>query len=119
MRGPIDPPPARDRQRRHIPFVGLDLARPRPIHRRVIRIGHDHLVAERLELLRDPLALGTALQQNPQARPTAEDPIELRPRRVDPTIQDHRLLLIENPNLTTSQMQINGTIFHGWLLLAP
>jgi hypothetical protein len=70
-------------------------------------------------MLRHPFALGTALEQNPQARPTAEDSIELGSRRVDATIQDHRLLLIEHSNLATSRMQIDGTIFHGWLLLAP
>jgi len=76
-------------------------------------------MAQRLEVLRDPLTLRAALQQNPHPRTRGDQPGQLVARRVNPSVEHHRLVLIENPNQAASQMQINGTIFHGWLLLAP
>jgi hypothetical protein len=36
---------------------------------------------------------------------------------VDPTVEHDLLVLIDDANLATTEMEIDGTIFHGWLLL--
>ena len=75
MRRAITSPLTRVRQRGDIAPIGFDASAALAIHGRERRIGHDHLVAEGLEVLRDPLALGRRLQQNahraavPRTRP--------------------------------------------------
>ncbi len=49
--------------------VGLDLARPRRIHGREVRVRDDDLVAEGLEAPGDPLAVGRGLDEDPGAGP--------------------------------------------------
>ena len=117
MRAPIQTQPARRGQRRHISLVGLDPARAVPVHRRVIGIHHDHLVSHRLEMLGHPLTLRAALQQNPHPRAHRKHAVEIRPRGVDPAIEHDLAGLIENADLAATEMEIDGTIFHGWLLL--
>ena len=72
MRRAIPPAAIRLGQRRHVAPIGLDLRRIVAIHRRIIRIGDDHLVPRRLERLRHPLALGPRLEQDPHRAPTRE-----------------------------------------------
>ena len=62
---------ARIRQRRDVPAIGFDPARAGRIHRDVIRIGHNHLVATRLEALRDPFAVRAAFEQEAHLADTA------------------------------------------------
>ena len=54
--------PGRLRQHPGIPPIGFHAPTPFRIHRRVVRIGHDDLVAESFERLRDPFALGRRLE---------------------------------------------------------
>jgi hypothetical protein len=74
-------------------------------------------MAQAFEMLGDPLTLGAALEQNAHRRAIAEDPREVGPRRVAPTLFHDRPVLTPDPKLTTPQMQIDGNILHGWLLL--
>ena len=63
MRGAITSLVTRVRQRGDIASIGLDPSAAAPIHRHEIRIRDDDFVAECLQVLRDPLALGRGLQQ--------------------------------------------------------
>src|SRR5262249_2799477 len=101
------------RQRRYVPSIGLHAAAPVPVHRREIRIGHDHLMTERLQVLRDPLTLGRRLEQNAHARPTPEHRRQALACRSDPSVDD-RTALQHDPNLTFLLVQVDGTILHGW-----
>jgi hypothetical protein len=42
-----------------------------------------------------------------------------RPRRGDPSRDHHRPFFVDDPDLAFLRVQIDGTIFQGWLLLAP
>jgi len=70
-------------------------------------------VAERLEVLRDPLALRGGLQQNPHRAPPFEHGREAIAGRRDASVE-HLTTLCDNPDLTVLFMQIDGTIVHGW-----
>src|SRR5688572_104645 len=100
-----------------VSLVRLDAPRARPIHQRVIGIRDDYLVPQAFQTLRHPFGFGAGLQQNPHARPRAKELREGGASCVDATIFHHRALVLHDANLTTSAMKIDGTIFHGWLLL--
>ena len=78
--------------RARIARIGLGTARPIGLHRGVVRIRHDHLVAERLQVTGHPLALRARLEQNTGARPRAQHGGEPLPARDDPTIGDRVLV---------------------------
>ena len=94
MRGSIDPCTTGLGQRGRISFIGLHLPRARSIHRRVIRIGDDHLVSQCLEMLRHPLTFGTAFDQNPQHRASPKHPIEIRLASYRPSARARRSRLL-------------------------
>ncbi len=73
-------------QRGDIAPIGFDPSAALAIHGRECRLGHDYLVAERLEVLRDQLALGGRLQQNPHRAPPLEHGGEAIACRRDPSI---------------------------------
>jgi hypothetical protein len=100
-----------------IPLIRFHAPGARAIHRPVIRVRHDHGVAEAFQPLRHPLAFSPAFQQHAERRSCPKDRRQpLRGRR-DACRQHDDALLIHNPNFTLSRMQIDGTILHGWLLL--
>jgi hypothetical protein len=109
----ITSPVTRVRQRGDIAPIGFDASAALAIHGRECRIGHNHLVAEGLKMLRDPLALGRGLQQNVHRPPSLEHGREAVACRRDPPV-DHLATLRDNPNLAFFFMQVDGTIFHGW-----
>jgi hypothetical protein len=98
--------------------IGLDAPTPMAVHRSVIGVGHDHLVADLLEVLRDPLTLGRRLQQNPHARPAQENLRESLAGGRDPLIDNlHRLR--EEANLAFFLVEVDGTTLHGWSPRTP
>ena len=74
-------------------------------------------MATAFERLRHPLALRPRFEQDPHPGPPVKHGHELSPARRDAPVHDDRTVLADHPNLTALQMEINGTIFHGWLLL--
>jgi len=91
----------------------FDAAAAMPVHGTEVGIGHDHLVAERLEMLRHPFTLGRGFDQNPHPRPTPEHRRQAIPSRRNPAVGD-RSALGHDSNLTLVLVQVDGTIFHGW-----
>ena len=79
------------------------------IHGRERRIGHDHLVAEGLEVLRDSLALGGGLQQHPHRAHGRK----AFARRGDASVE-RCTALRDDPDLTVLLVEIDGTILYGW-----
>src|SRR5260370_23994909 len=65
MGGPIGAGPTRVRQGVRISAVGLHATRPLGVHRRVIRVSHDDLVAKVFEAAGDPLTLRRRLHEDP------------------------------------------------------
>ncbi len=105
-------------QRGHIAPIGFNPPLARAVHRGVTRVGDHHGMAPPFQALRHPLAFGPALQQHPQRRPGRKDPGQgLGPRR-HPAREDLGAVLIHDANFTLTRVQIDGTIFHGWLLLS-
>ena len=88
MRGAIHPSLTRVRQGGDVPPIGLNAPAAVAIHRREIGIGHDHLVSERLQVLRNPLTLGRRLEQNAHARPSPKHRRQAIARRRDPSVDD-------------------------------
>src|SRR5687768_3660344 len=113
MRGAIDPAATRVRQGGDVPPIGLNAAAAMAIHHREIRIGHHHFVAERLQVLRDPLTLGGRLEQDAHARPAPEHRRQAFTRGGDPSVDDFTTRC-HDPNLAFLLVQVDGTIFHGW-----
>src|SRR5262245_37719889 len=113
MRRAITAPLTRVRQRSDIAAISFDASAALAIHGRERRIGHNHCVAEGLEVLRHPLTLGGGLQQNPHWAAPFEHGREAIARRRDASVEDLTTLR-NNPDLTVLLMQIDGTILHGW-----
>jgi len=116
MRRAITSPVTRVRQRGDVAPIGFDASAALTIHGRKRRVGHDHLVAEGLEVLRHPLALGGGLQQNPHRAPPLKHGREAIAGRRDASVEDLTTLR-HDPNLTFPFVQVDGTIVHGWSLL--
>src|SRR5262249_41385501 len=112
-RGAITAPLTRLRHSGRISSIGLDPTAPVSIHRRKIRIRDDHLVAERLEVLRHPLALRRGFHHNAHRGPPPEQGGETVPRRREASIQPVTAVQ-HNPDLTFLLVKIEGTIRHGW-----
>src|SRR5687767_15333923 len=117
MHRAIPPAPIRFGQRRHVAAVGLHATVHLPIHRRVIRIDHDHLVPRRLQRPSHPLAFGPCLEHHPHPADPRKRRPQPFPRRRHALIADHGARRIDDPNLAIPHVQIDGTIDHGWLLL--
>ena len=113
VRRPVRPEPARLGERAGVAPVGLHVARVRRVHRRVARVGDDHLVPERLQAARRPLTLGGGLEQDARRRPVTQDRGEARGVRADPPL-DERSRLLQDAELRVALVQIEPDAVHGW-----
>src|SRR5207245_8578251 len=84
----------------------------RGIHRCVIRIGHQHLVAERLQVSRDPLALRTRLEQDLRPRAIPQHRGEALATRDDPALGDGPVR-VADAELALALVQIQSYDIHG------
>jgi len=82
------------------------------VHRRVVRIGHYHLVAQRFQVGRPPFALGARLEQSTRRRPLSEYGREPLPSGGDATVGDGSVVGLDGP-LTLALGQIQVDDFHG------
>src|SRR5262249_31872138 len=83
MSGAIPPTPVRLRQRRDVAPIRLHPSLPLAVHRGVIRIDHDHLVARGLERLRHPLTLRPPVSTTTRIAPNPSNTFTSRSRDVD------------------------------------
>src|SRR5215207_1401430 len=113
MGSPMDAVATRLRERGHIATVCFHPSTAVAIHQATIRIRHEDFMAERLEMLRDPLALGGRLDQEARARATHKQGGQSIARRRNAAI-DYLATLGDDPDLAVLLMQVNGTILHGW-----
>ena len=86
---------------------------PLRIHRGVVWIGNDHLVAQRLDRLRHPFALGRRLEEHARGRAVREHGDEFLSRALDPPL-DHLALRRQDADLTFPLMDIDANMLHGW-----
>jgi hypothetical protein len=82
------------------------------VHRREIRVRHDHLMAECLQVLRDPLTLGRRLEQHAHARSSPEHHrhprvVAIRRSTISPSLR-------QDSTLAFLLVQVDGTILDGW-----
>jgi hypothetical protein len=100
-------------QHSDVASVGFDPSAPVAVHRAVVGFGDDHFVAQLLEMLRHPLALGRGLDEDAHPRPTPKYGRQSITRHRD-TLIDHFACLANDPNLALCLVQVAGTILHGW-----
>jgi hypothetical protein len=84
--------------------IRLDLPSHLAIHRRVIRVGDDHRVPRGLERLRDPLAFGAALHQNPHRPMARKRRHQLLGRRPNLLIPHDPPLSVHDTNLAVPRV---------------
>jgi hypothetical protein len=94
MRLAVRPRAARLGQRPRIALVRLHAPHPMRVHRRVPRIGDDHLVPELLQIPRHPLALRRRLKQDPKALSSTEQLRKMLRARGDSHLPHDRPLLV-------------------------
>ena len=99
MRRTINPPLTRFRQRGDIPSVRLHTSGALTVHRRVVGIGDDDLMVQRLEVLGDPFTFRRGFEQNAHPRSAPERGGKPISRRRDATVND-LARLCHDPNLT-------------------
>ena len=109
------PDPARLGQHPGIAPVGLHASAPFRIHRRVIRVCHDHLMPAGLERLRHPFAFGRRLEQHPRPRAGGEHGGEAVPRALDPLLDDFAFRR-GDADLTFPLVDVDANMLHGWPL---
>src|SRR4029450_9435485 len=109
----IHPMPPRFAEGRDIATIGFHASAAMPIHQAVIRIRHDDLVAQRLEMLRHPLTLGRGFDQNPCVWAPPEECGQSITRRANALI-DHLAALRQDSHLAFFLVQVDGTMLHGW-----
>ncbi len=113
MGGPIGAGPTRMRQSVRVSAIGLHPTRPPGVHRRVIRVSHDDLVAKLFQAARHPLTLCRRLQEDPGLWSTAEHLDQALALRPQPHV-DQLTLLREDRNLALPSSR--GLCQHGpWL----
>jgi len=111
MRDPVSAESTRFGKSARIPLVSLHAARARRIHRRVVRIGNDHFVAQILEMPRDPLAFRTRFKKDPSSWSIAEHRGEALATRQDPLFS-RGAVERENAELTLAFVQIHPYCVH-------
>jgi hypothetical protein len=99
-------------QRPRIALIGLRAPGPIGMHRRVVRVRDDHLVAERLQVARHPLALRARLQENAGAGPASQHGREPLPARDNASLRDRSILRFDR-QLTLALVQIQAYNVHG------
>jgi hypothetical protein len=112
MRRPVRPEPAGLGQRLRVTLVRLHASAPLRVHRRVVRIGHYHLVAQLLQEPRHPLADRRGLYQDLGLRPILEkrhEPVTLRPH----PLLDQLPSLREDGDLAFLLPKVHANMFHG------
>src|SRR6185295_8432256 len=109
----IDPMATRLGQGRDIAPIGFHASAAMAIHQAVIRISHDNLVAQRLEMLRHPFTLGRCFDQNPSVWTPPEECGQSIARCANALI-DHLPALRQDSHLAFLLVQVDGTILHGW-----
>ena len=82
-------------------------ARAIGVQRRLVRVRHDHRVAQRLQGARHPLALGARLAQDPARRPLTEHGREPLPAGGDPTVAERAVVRLDGPR-TLALVQIQA-----------
>jgi hypothetical protein len=73
----------------------------------------DRLLAQRLEVASDPLALGRGLEQDPRRGPRSEHRGEAFGGGADPAF-DHVAIVGQDTELALALVQIESDILHGW-----
>src|SRR4029450_8359499 len=86
MRASINPMATRFGEGRDIATIGFHASATMPIHQAVIRISHDDLVAQRLEMLRHPFTFGRGFDQNPRVWAPPEECSQSITRRANALI---------------------------------
>src|SRR5215472_15401818 len=114
MRGPVCAQPTRVCQRARIAPIRLHPPAPGRVHRREIRIRHDHLVAQCLQRLRDPFALGRCLKHHPRAIPSLEERREPLPARAHTALHEHSPVVVDDADLALPLMDVDPDVLHGW-----
>src|SRR5262245_8409469 len=109
----INPMATRLGEGRDIATIGFHASAAMPIHQAVIRIGHDDLVAQRLEVLRHPFTLGRGFDQDPGVWTSPEECGQSITRRATALI-DHLSILRQKSHLAFFLVEVDGTILHGW-----
>jgi hypothetical protein len=112
MRRTVGPQPAGIHQRLGIPPVGLHPPAAGRVHRRVVRVGDDHLVAEILQATGHPFALGRGLDQDPGAATAAEDLRQPIRAGADAALED-LARLGERADLTFARLHVDANVLHG------
>ena len=113
MRRAIRSHPAGLRQHQRIPPVGLHPPPPRRIHRGVVRIRHDHVMATLLDRLRHPFAFRRCLEQHVCPRPRRKHGGECLPRALDAPLDDLALRR-QDADLTFPFVHVDANMLHGW-----
>jgi hypothetical protein len=113
MRSPAGAQHTRLSEGARVSSVRLQFATALRIHRREVGVGDDHLVSQRLEAPRYPLAFCRGLDEDPRPRPGAQDlgePAWLRP---DPALEQFPLLG-QDADLAILLMDVDANMIHGW-----
>src|SRR5689334_2006825 len=95
-----------------IAAIGLRPPRASGVHRRKVRIRHDHIVPELLEMPRDPLTLRARLDEHARRRAIPENRTEPLPARHDATLF-HRSIIPPDAQLTLAFVEIESYRIHG------
>ena len=101
------------RQGLSIPTVRLDTPTALGVHRGVIGISHDDLVAQCLQTVGDPCAFGRGLAEDADLRTCGTNRCEPLALRLD-TLMQHLTGFGEGTNLAWLFMDIDANICHGW-----
>src|SRR2546427_395516 len=113
VRWPVGPQSAGLGQGPGIATVRLHPAMPLPIHRRVVRIGDDDLMAQLFETPCNPLALGPRLDQDAGSGMRLEHGGKAIALGADAPLDDFTVLL-QDADLTHPSAEMYATIGHGW-----
>src|SRR5262249_27324330 len=95
-----------------ISAVGLHAARPLSVHRRIVRVGHDDLVAQIFEAAGDPLTLRGRLHEDLGRWPTAKHLDQARALRANPP-GDQLTVPGEDRNLAFPLPEVHANMVHG------
>ncbi len=113
VRGPVGSTAASLRQGSRIAAVRLDPPSAVAIHRGVVRVGNDDLVAKLFQATRDPLALRRGLDQDPSPWTIAKDRRESAPLRQD-ALLDQLPVRRQDADLALILVHVDANMLHGW-----
>ena len=100
-------------QRASVAPVRLRPAGARRVHGCEVRVGHDHLMTQLLEVARDPFAFCAGLQKHARRPVVAEHLSEALPCGRDPALLEGAVL-VSDAELTLEFVQIKTYREHGW-----